>query len=150
MANSGAAVTSRNTPTQIRRTAGGAVPDCWWQTRAEGSSEICLGVRRTISDLPSPPRWHWISLVGDDVVLAEEELVWIVAIPDVCRHVVIGLDEQVAGGVPGERLDAVGLERFTVHREVVLDDPRHLVAVHLDCDHVHLQVRLEHLVGLSC
>jgi hypothetical protein len=53
---------------------------------------------------------------GDDVFLAEEELIRVVALTDLGRHVVIGLNEQVPSGVPGEGLDAVGVQRPTLLR----------------------------------
>jgi hypothetical protein len=47
-------------------------------------------------------------LVGNHVLFAQEELVWIVTLPKTLRHLVVGLDDEVATVIPPERLNAVG------------------------------------------
>src|ERR1700712_1348067 len=64
-------------------------------------------------------------------------------------HRIVGLDEQVPTVVPRERLYAVRRLNVRFSPEVVLTDPRHLAAVHLDGDHLDLEDGLEHVVCIA-
>src|ERR1700712_427804 len=64
-------------------------------------------------------------------------------------HRIVGLDEQVPTVVPRERLYAVRRLNVRFSPEGVLTDPGHLVAVHLDGDHLDLEDGLEHVVCVA-
>src|SRR5271167_4825529 len=90
--------------------------------------------------------WRW---VRPSLLAVEEVCVGVAVRIDGFGHRIVGLDEQIPIAVPGERLDAVSLLNVRFGAEGVLTDPRHLVAVHLNRDHLDLEDGLEHVICVA-